>query len=128
LQREGWIESEWGITGNNQRAKFYRLTREGKKQLAREETKWKLFVKTMARVMRPQEYAMGRWLSRKQDDSDLSEELRAHLAIETRQRTEAGESPDEAARAARRVFGSVAKIDEDVRESGCSRPSLPAAI
>jgi PadR family transcriptional regulator, regulatory protein PadR len=55
LRREGWIESEWGITGNNQRAKFYRLTREGKKQLAREETKWKLFVKTMARVMRPQE-------------------------------------------------------------------------
>jgi PadR family transcriptional regulator PadR len=55
LQREGWIESEWGITSNNQRAKFYRLTKDGKKQLTREETKWKLFVKTIARVMRPQE-------------------------------------------------------------------------
>ena len=55
LQREGWIESEWGVTQNNQRAKFYRLTAGGKKQLALEETKWKLFVKTMARVMRPQE-------------------------------------------------------------------------
>ena len=55
LRREGWIESEWGTTENNQRAKFYRLTRKGRKQLAREETKWKLFVKTMARVMRPQE-------------------------------------------------------------------------
>jgi len=55
LHREGWIESEWGTTPNNQRAKFYRLTPEGKQQLAREETKWKLFVKTMARVMRPQE-------------------------------------------------------------------------
>ncbi len=55
LQREGWIESEWDVTENNQRAKFYRLTAEGKAQLVREESKWKLFVKTMARVMRPQE-------------------------------------------------------------------------
>jgi len=55
LRREGWIESEWGMTENNQRAKFYRLTPAGKKQLVREETRWKLFVKTMARVMRPQE-------------------------------------------------------------------------
>src|ERR1051326_1706408 len=55
LRREGWIESEWGISENSQRAKFYRLTAQGKKQLAREETRWKLFVKTMARVMRPQE-------------------------------------------------------------------------
>ncbi len=54
-RREGWIESEWGTTRNNQRAKFYRLTAGGKKQLAREETKWKLFVKTVARVMRAQE-------------------------------------------------------------------------
>jgi PadR family transcriptional regulator len=55
LRREGWIESEWGISENSQRAKFYRLTAQGKKQLAKEETRWKLFVKTMARVMRPQE-------------------------------------------------------------------------
>ena len=55
LEHQGLIESEWGTTQNNQRAKFYRLTAQGKKQLAREETKWKLFVKTMKRVMRPQE-------------------------------------------------------------------------
>lgn len=55
LQREGWIESEWGITSNNQRAKFYRLTDAGKRQLAVEESKWKLFVKAMTRAMRPQE-------------------------------------------------------------------------
>src|SRR5438105_2913994 len=55
LRREGWIVSEWGTTENNQRAKFYRLTAEGKRQLAAEETRWKLFVKTMARVARPQE-------------------------------------------------------------------------
>ena len=55
LQREGWIESEWGITSNKQRAKFYRLTSAGKKQLAVEESRWKLFVKAMSRAMRPQE-------------------------------------------------------------------------
>lgn len=55
LQQEGWIESEWGITQNNQRAKFYRLTEAGKKQLATEASKWKLFVRAMSRAMRPQE-------------------------------------------------------------------------
>jgi transcriptional regulator len=55
LQREGWIESEWGVTSNNQRAKFYRLTAAGRKQLVIEESRWKLFVKVMSRALRPQE-------------------------------------------------------------------------
>lgn len=55
LRREGWIESEWGVTENNQRAKFYRLTSAGRKQLLSEESNWKLFVKAMARTARPQE-------------------------------------------------------------------------
>jgi PadR family transcriptional regulator, regulatory protein PadR len=55
LRRDGRIESEWGVTDNNQRAKFYRLTAAGKQQLAAEESRWKLFVKTMGRVLRSQE-------------------------------------------------------------------------
>jgi DNA-binding PadR family transcriptional regulator len=55
LRRAGWIESEWGMTQNKQRAKFYRLTTKGKKQLTREESKWQLFVKAVARVTSPQE-------------------------------------------------------------------------
>jgi len=55
LRREGWIESEWGVTENNQRAKYYRLTAAGKQQLAAEESRWKLFVRTMGRVLRSQE-------------------------------------------------------------------------
>jgi PadR family transcriptional regulator PadR len=55
LQKEGWIESEWGVTDNSQRAKFYQLTPAGKKQLAAEESKWNLFVQTVARVLRPRE-------------------------------------------------------------------------
>src|SRR6185369_9326713 len=58
-----------------------------------------------------------RWLARKQENSELSEELRAHLAIEARQRMEAGEIPDEAARAAKRVFGNIVYTEEDVREA-----------
>ena len=55
LQREGWIAAEWGVTENRQRAKFYRLTPAGKKQLGRQEARWELFVRTVARVLRPQE-------------------------------------------------------------------------
>lgn len=55
LQREGWIESEWGVTPNKQRAKFYRLTDAGRKQLVVEDSKWKLFVRAMTRATRPQE-------------------------------------------------------------------------
>ncbi len=55
LQRQGWLKSEWGITENKQRAKFYHLTAAGKKQLAAEESKWNLFVQTVARILRPQE-------------------------------------------------------------------------
>ena len=55
LRRRGWIASEWGVTDNKQRAKFYRLTPAGKRQLALEESRWRLFVRTVARVLRPQE-------------------------------------------------------------------------
>src|SRR5215472_1495969 len=55
LRREGLIESEWGLSNNNQRAKFYRLTQAGKKKLVAEESKWKLFVKAVAKVLRTQE-------------------------------------------------------------------------
>src|SRR5437879_1277890 len=58
-----------------------------------------------------------RWLSRKQEETDLSEELRAHLQIEERQRVEAGETHDNAARDARQIFGNATQIQEDVRET-----------
>ena len=40
LEQQGWIEAEWKPTENNRRAKFYSLTRAGKKQLARESESW----------------------------------------------------------------------------------------
>jgi PadR family transcriptional regulator len=53
LERQGWIESEWKITENKQRAKYYRLTRAGRKQLASEQSRWKRLVQAVTRVMRP---------------------------------------------------------------------------
>ena len=53
LERQGWIESEWKITENKQRAKYYRLTRTGRKQLVSEESRWNRLVKAVGHVMRP---------------------------------------------------------------------------
>src|SRR5512134_3063458 len=53
LAKKGWVTSKWGQTEANQRAKFYRLTPEGKKQLLREESRWAELVKAISRVMKP---------------------------------------------------------------------------
>ena len=53
LAKKGWVTSKWGQTGANQRAKFYRLTDEGKKQLLREESRWTELVNAISRVMNP---------------------------------------------------------------------------
>jgi transcriptional regulator len=40
IEQDGWIRSEWGVSGNNRKAKFYEITAAGRNQLAREERKW----------------------------------------------------------------------------------------
>lgn len=53
LVKRGWLKAEWGVSQSNQRAKFYRLTPEGKKQLLREESRWTQLVNAISRVMKP---------------------------------------------------------------------------
>jgi PadR family transcriptional regulator PadR len=53
LEEQGWLSAEWGVSPNNQRAKFYKLTTLGKRQLAAEESKWELLVKAITGVMKP---------------------------------------------------------------------------
>ena len=53
LAKKGWVTAKWGMTDANQRAKFYRLTPEGKKQLLREESRWGELVNAIGRIMRP---------------------------------------------------------------------------
>jgi transcriptional regulator len=55
LEREGWLSSEWKASEANRRAKYYRLTAAGKRQLSREQSKWDEMVATIARIMRPSE-------------------------------------------------------------------------
>lgn len=53
LEQKRWLKSEWKISENNQRAKYYRLTEAGKKQLAAEQSRWKLLVKAITKAMKP---------------------------------------------------------------------------
>ena len=53
LSKRGWVTSKWGQTPANQRAKFYRLTPDGKKQLRREESRWAELVTAIGRIMNP---------------------------------------------------------------------------
>jgi transcriptional regulator len=53
LSKKGWVTSKWAQTDANQRAKFYKLTPDGKKQLAREESRWAELVNAIGRVMKP---------------------------------------------------------------------------
>src|SRR5580765_2830755 len=51
LEQRGWITSKWGLSDNNRRARFYSLTRTGKKQLLREAEDWRVKAAIMARLL-----------------------------------------------------------------------------
>lgn len=53
LEKQGWVTSQWKQTESNQRAKYYRLTPAGKKQLLSEQTRWKQMVEAVAGIMNP---------------------------------------------------------------------------
>jgi PadR family transcriptional regulator PadR len=55
LEQEGSIESEWGVSENNRKAKFYRLTRVGRKQLQKEAREWEQTTAILARFLAPGE-------------------------------------------------------------------------
>jgi PadR family transcriptional regulator PadR len=52
IEHQGWIESEWGMSDNNQRAKFYKLTRAGRKQLIIEEQNWERLAGATIKALR----------------------------------------------------------------------------
>jgi transcriptional regulator len=51
MEQEGWIASEWGLSENNRRARFYRLTALGRKQLRAERENWQKITKAVALVL-----------------------------------------------------------------------------
>jgi PadR family transcriptional regulator PadR len=50
LQQRGWIAAEWGVSDNNRKAKFYSITRRGRKQLAEDAAHWQRLSDVMSRV------------------------------------------------------------------------------
>ena len=52
LEQQGWIESEWGSSDNNRQAKYYKLTRAGRKQLAQETQNWERISAAIAQILR----------------------------------------------------------------------------
>jgi PadR family transcriptional regulator PadR len=55
LQQHGWIAANWGTSDNNRRAKFYELTRAGRKQLREETQYWRRLASVVDRMLRPAE-------------------------------------------------------------------------
>ena len=53
LQNRGWIVSFWGTSENNRRARYYRLTPQGKKQLASQTSRWEQLVHAIGRILNP---------------------------------------------------------------------------
>lgn len=53
LERRSWIAAEWGTSANNRRARFYTLTRTGRKELVREEGEWTRIASAIMRILKP---------------------------------------------------------------------------
>jgi transcriptional regulator len=51
MEERGWIKSEWGVSDNNRRAKFYKLTKAGQKQLAAEQANWNRISKAVTKIL-----------------------------------------------------------------------------
>jgi PadR family transcriptional regulator, regulatory protein PadR len=56
LEQEGYIASEWGVSDNNRRAKFYRLTRAGRKQVQHETREWEQTTAILARFLAEEKF------------------------------------------------------------------------
>jgi PadR family transcriptional regulator PadR len=51
IEQRGWIEAEWGVSENNRKARFYTLTRSGRKQLEQEEQQWQYLSLAVAKIL-----------------------------------------------------------------------------
>jgi transcriptional regulator len=54
LEERGWIAADWGTSANNRKARFYTLTRAGRKQLVKETTRWRRLAAAIGRVLGPE--------------------------------------------------------------------------
>jgi PadR family transcriptional regulator, regulatory protein PadR len=55
IEERGWIAAEWGVSDNNRRARFYELTRQGRKQLVAQTNQWRRLAAAIGRILGPEE-------------------------------------------------------------------------
>jgi PadR family transcriptional regulator PadR len=55
LENKGWLDAKWGTSANNRRARFYTLTKAGRKQLTQETSQWRKLAAAIGRVLGPEE-------------------------------------------------------------------------
>jgi transcriptional regulator len=53
LERKGWVDAEWGVSANNRRARFYRLTPAGRRELQRATETWTRFARAVHLILQP---------------------------------------------------------------------------
>ena len=122
LEAQGWIKAEWGVSDNNRKARYYKLTAAGRKQLAAETEHWPRITKESISFFPEPEKFMPRlraWFSRLiglfrkiARDAEMAEEMQAHLDLLIERNVAAGMSPDDARSAALRQFGGIEQTKE----------------
>ena len=124
LEQKGWIESDWGTSENNRRARFYSITRAGRKQLALEADLWSRTVAMMSRMLGALVVTLRSALKRIQAsftrrslDASLDEEVRSHLEMLAADHQCRGLTPEAAGLAARRDFGGIEQIKDAYRDA-----------
>ena len=60
LERHGWVESEWGLSENNRRARYYQLTTAGRQQLRAKAATWSRYVEAVYKILQAAEGKTGR--------------------------------------------------------------------
>ena len=124
LEANGWIAASWELSEKGKRARYYRITPKGRKQLASEQSKWDAFARAMGLLLKPADRGgtmtslfrkFTWWLQRRRKEDELREELQFHLAEEAGERQADGLPEDQARWAARRDLGNVTLLQEDTR-------------
>ena len=70
LEQRGWIAAEWGVSDNNRRARYYKLTPQGRQQLRREVSSWDRFAAAVSKVLTATE--QPQWAALREREADRS--------------------------------------------------------
>ena len=138
LEQEGWIVSEWGVSENNRKAKYYKLTRSGRKQLGKRRKRVESDHRDRRPVSRPRGGSvmskLRAWLLRFKGlflkdarEREFADELESHLQMHIDDNIRAGMSPQEARRVALMKLGGIDQAKEAYRDRA-TMPFLESVV